>query len=54
MVKAEEIAGKEVCLCEVCGFGYADHSTAEACEEYCTANNSCSLEITRKAVYKPS
>lgn len=42
-----------VLLCEECGFGYADRGTAEACEAYCTAHQSCSMVITAKAVYRP-
>ncbi len=40
-------------VCEECGFGYTDRGTAEACEAYCKAHYSCSLEITAKAVYRP-
>jgi hypothetical protein len=40
--------------CEICGFGYKDLDTAERCEEYCDINESCSIEITKKAIYKPS
>jgi hypothetical protein len=40
--------------CELCGFGYEDLDTAERCEEYCDTHGSCSLAITKKAIYKPS
>lgn len=41
----------EILLCEECGLGYADRVTAEACEAYCRTHQSCSLEITAKAVH---
>ncbi len=40
-----------VFLCEECGLGYADRSSAEACEDYCRSHQSCSIEITAKAIY---
>lgn len=43
-----------VYLCELCGFGYKDLETAETCEQYCDTHGSCSLEITRQAIYKPT
>lgn len=39
--------------CEFCDMGYADPNTAERCEEHCSTHDSCSLDITRKAIYKP-
>lgn len=45
--------GKKIFLCEVCGFGYSDAETATSCENFCKAHNSCSFEITRKAVFRP-
>ncbi len=42
-----------VFLCEECGFGYGDERTARECETYCEAHQSCSMEITAKAVYNP-
>ena len=38
-------------LCKECGLGYGDRATAEACEAYCRSHQSCSMEITAKAVY---
>jgi hypothetical protein len=43
-----------VYTCELCGFGYRDLETAERCEQYCDMHGSCSIEITQKAIYKPS
>ncbi|MEM2894035.1 MAG: hypothetical protein QW486_07830 [Candidatus Bathyarchaeia archaeon] len=45
--------GKTIYTCELCGFGYLDEDTAKKCEDYCSRNFSCSLEITSKAVYIP-
>ncbi len=45
--------GKKVYLCEVCGFGYDSPEIALGCENFCKTHNSCSFEITRKAVFKP-
>lgn len=41
-------------LCEICGLGYEDRKTAKDCEEWCKRTNSCSIEITKKAIYFPS
>jgi len=54
MVDEMKKGGKTIYLCELCGFGYADLETAERCEEYCDLHGSCSLEITQRAVYRPS
>ncbi len=35
----------------MCGFGYKDYETAERCENYYAENQSCSIEITKNAVY---
>ncbi len=49
-----ELEGRPgVFLCEECGLGYEEERTAKACEAYCRANASCSMEITAKAVYHP-
>ncbi len=54
MVREHMRRGKTVYLCEICRLGYRDLETAERCEQHCYSHASCSLEITRKAVYKPS
>lgn len=54
MVKEIKVDSKAVFLCEICGLGYKDRKTAEECEEWCRRTNSCSIEITKKAVYFPS
>jgi len=39
--------------CEICGFGYRDLRTAEACEEFCDSHGYSSEEILRKAIHRP-
>ena len=50
MVREEEREGKEVYVCEQCGFAYKDRAWAEKCERYCTEHNACSFEITSHAI----
>ncbi len=52
-MRALKRGGGTVFLCETCGFGYNDPETAVRCESFCEKHNSCSVEITRKAVYRP-
>jgi hypothetical protein len=54
MVRTAPEKPASVYYCEICGYGYADEKTAESCEEYCSAHNACSFEITSKAIQKPS
>jgi rubrerythrin len=53
MVKKIKRDGREIYVCEICGFRYADKETAEECQKYCSAHNACSLEITSKAIFFP-
>jgi rubrerythrin len=53
MVKKISREEKNIFICEVCGFGYIDEETASDCENFCSANNMCSIEITKKAIYYP-
>ena len=54
MVTEKKIGRKTVFLCDICGLGYAEKKIAQDCEAYCIANpGSCSVEITKKAVYFP-
>lgn len=53
MVREKKVGGQTLFVCDVCGFGYLDEETARKCEEWCTKTGSCSLEITKKAVYFP-
>lgn len=53
MVKEFKMDDQTVYECELCDMGYGAIETAERCEEYCEKHGSCSLEITRKANYKP-
>lgn len=41
----------DVFLCDECGLGYASEAVARRCEAYCKEHQSCSIEITRDAVY---
>jgi hypothetical protein len=45
---------EEIYYCNVCGYGYASKVVAKECEEYCTSHSSCSLQITAKAIHKPT
>jgi hypothetical protein len=54
LVTEKKIGEKTVFLCDICGLGYADRETAQECEDYCKAHpGSCSVEISKKAVYLP-
>ena len=39
--------------CEICGIGYVDLRTAEACEEFCDTHGFSSQDILRKAISRP-
>ncbi len=53
MVSEKQHEGERLYLCDVCGFGYRKKEQAESCEEYCARTNSCSIAITKDAVYFP-
>jgi hypothetical protein len=44
---------KPLFLCNICGFGYEDYDTVEACEGYCKTFNNCIIKIMEKAIYVP-
>jgi C4-type Zn-finger protein len=51
---SESIRRSEVIYyCEICGFGYRDLATAEACEEFCDTHGFSRHETLRKAIYRP-
>lgn len=54
MVREKKLGDKTVFICGVCGLGYSDPETAEKCEEWCKKTGTCSIEITKKAVYFPN
>jgi len=54
LVREKKINNQKVYVCEICGLGYADRETANECEEWCRKTGTCSLKITRKAVYVPN
>jgi hypothetical protein len=53
MVWIKNVGMKPCYVCGECGLGYRDPKTAMSCEEYCRKNSSCSLEISKKSIYKP-
>jgi hypothetical protein len=53
VTSTNETEPEKVYYCSVCGYGYANEALAKECEEYCTTHNSCSLQITAKAIRKP-
>jgi len=50
MVKLTGVKNKKYYQCEICKFVYSDKGTAQDCENWCRENNSCNLEITKKAI----
>lgn len=50
MVKVVLQKNREVYQCEACGFHYSEEALAKQCEAWCTAHNSCNMEITKHAV----
>lgn len=50
MVKREVKNNEEYFLCEECKLCYKDENTAKKCENFCTKNHACSIEITKHAV----
>jgi hypothetical protein len=54
LVTEKKIGNKTVFLCDICGLGYSKKYITKDCEDYCKAHpGSCSVEITKKAVYFP-
>jgi hypothetical protein len=53
LVKQLKLDSTVVHVRESCDLGYEDRETAERCEDFCTRTGTCSVEITRKAVYVP-
>ena len=53
MVKKSKYQGKEIYLCDACGFGYRTKDLARKCEDYCKNQKACSFEITQHAVFTP-
>ena len=41
---------KEVYICEVCNFAYNNKKLAEKCQDWCSKNKSCNLEITKASI----
>jgi hypothetical protein len=53
MVSEKQHEGERLYICDVCGFGYRKKEQAASCEEFCARTNSCSIAITKDAVYLP-
>jgi hypothetical protein len=54
LVTEKKVGDRTVFLCDICGLGYPVKKTAQDCEDYCKAHpSSCSLKISKKAVYFP-
>jgi hypothetical protein len=53
MVSEKEVKGEKIFICDICGLGYREKETALSCEDYCDRYKSCSIEITKDAVYFP-
>lgn len=53
LVKEMELNDQRLFLCEICGLGYLERETAQKCEDWCGKTGTCSIEITKKAVYFP-
>ena len=43
----EEKGGKRYFKCEACGLLYRERKWAERCQAWCSAHQSCSMDITR-------
>jgi ABC-type uncharacterized transport system ATPase subunit len=54
LVKKKKVNDQTVFLCEICGLGYSNKETAKQCEQWCRKTGTCSIEITKKAVYIPT
>ncbi len=50
MVKPVTQDNHNLYQCEACGFHYEDEAQAEKCEAWCTAHQSCNIEITKAAI----
>ncbi len=50
MVKELIKKDKTYYLCDSCGFAYEERRLAAKCQAWCEMNNSCNMEITRRAV----
>jgi rubrerythrin len=53
MVSEKQHEGGHLYICDVCGFGYRKKEQASNCEEFCASTNSCSIAITKDAIYFP-
>jgi transposase-like protein len=54
MVKIIQREEEKLYQCESCGFHYRVQEQASACETWCHAHKTCSMEITKDSVEKES
>ncbi len=52
MVEKIEKNNKFYFACSVCGFVYDKEEIAKSCENWCSTHKTCSLQITKHALYK--
>ena len=50
MVEEKIVKSKNYFKCPICGFFYKEEQLTQKCEDFCKANRSCTLEITKYAV----
>lgn len=50
MVVAKKSEGKNIYMCQECGFWYKEKDMAKKCEKWCKETNSCNLEIIKNAL----
>ncbi len=50
MVSEKFVKGKKYYSCDICKYAYKFEEVAKDCEEWCSKNNSCNLDITKHAV----
>ncbi len=50
MVGRKKINDVDYFQCSICKFFYKERQLAQKCEDFCRANKSCSLDITKYAV----
>lgn len=53
MVFQKQWNGKTIYICEECKLGFDDKKVAKDCEDFCLKYRSCSIDITKKAIYRP-
>jgi hypothetical protein len=52
IVEEIEKNDKKYYTCGICGFVYGEEKNAKDCEEWCSKHSTCSLEITKNALFR--